>query len=64
MDAILFTFETCLLELSHSGLYISQYSSCVLDGVCYRMEMNLEKTKVMRILRKPLPVKIMIDQKN
>jgi len=29
----------------------------------YGMEMNVEKTKVMRISRQPLPVKIMIDQK-
>jgi len=27
------------------------------------MEMNMEKTKVMRISRQPLPVKIMIGQK-
>jgi hypothetical protein len=27
------------------------------------MELNVEKTKVMRISRQPLPVKIMIDQK-
>ena len=33
-------------------------------GRCYGMEMNLEKTKVMRISRQPLPVKIMIDQNN
>ena len=32
-------------------------------GGCYRMEMNMEKTKVMRISRQPFPVKIMIDQK-
>ena len=32
-------------------------------GRCYRMEMNVEKTKVMRISRQPLPVKIIIDQK-
>jgi hypothetical protein len=30
---------------------------------CYGMEMNVEKTKVMRISRKPFPVKIVIDQK-
>ena len=30
---------------------------------CYRMEMNVEKTKVMRISRQPFPVKIMIVQK-
>jgi hypothetical protein len=33
------------------------------NGGCYGMEMNVEKTKVMRILRKPFSVKIMIDQK-
>jgi predicted regulator of amino acid metabolism with ACT domain len=32
-------------------------------GRCYGMEMNVEKTKVMRISRQPLPVKIMVDQK-
>ena len=32
-------------------------------GRCYEMEMNVEKTKLMRISRQPLPVKIMIDQK-
>ena len=32
-------------------------------GRCYGMEMNVEKTKVMRISRQPSPVKIMINQK-
>ena len=32
-------------------------------GRCYGMEMNVEKTKVMRISRQPLPVKIIVDQK-
>ena len=32
-------------------------------GRCYGMEMNLEKTKVMRISRQPSPITIMIDQK-
>jgi len=32
-------------------------------GRCYGMEMNGEKTKLMRISRQPFPVKIMIDQK-
>jgi hypothetical protein len=31
-------------------------------GRCYGMEINVEKTKVMRISRQPIPVKIMIDQ--
>jgi len=29
---------------------------------CYRMEMNVEKTKVMRISRQASPIQIMIDQ--
>jgi hypothetical protein len=32
-------------------------------GRCYGMEMNVGKTKVMRISRQPFPVKIIIDQK-
>ena len=32
-------------------------------GRCYGMEMNVEKTKVMRISRQLFPVKIIIDQK-
>jgi hypothetical protein len=32
-------------------------------GRCYGMEMNVEKTKVMRISRQPFPVKIMVNQK-
>jgi hypothetical protein len=32
-------------------------------GRCCGVEMNVEKTKVMRISRQPSPVKIMIDQK-
>jgi len=32
-------------------------------GRCYGMEMNVEKTKVMRISSQPSPVTIMIDQK-
>ena len=32
-------------------------------GRCYGMEMNVKKTKVMRISRQPFPVKIMVDQK-
>jgi hypothetical protein len=31
-------------------------------GGCYGMKMNVEKTKVMRISRYPLPVKIMLEQ--
>jgi hypothetical protein len=31
-------------------------------GRCYGMEMNVGKTKVMRISRQPSPIQIMIDQ--
>jgi hypothetical protein len=33
-------------------------------GRCYGMEMNVEKTKVMRISRQGSPIKIMIDKSN
>ena len=33
------------------------------DGRHYKMEMNVENTKVMRISREPSPVQIMTDQK-
>jgi hypothetical protein len=33
-------------------------------GRCYGMEMNVEKTKVMRISRQPSLVQVMIDQNN
>ena len=41
---------------------------CMIDklietGRSYGMEMNVEKTKVMRISQQPSPVTIMIDQK-
>jgi hypothetical protein len=32
-------------------------------GRCCEMEMNVEKTKVMRTSRQPSPVKIIVDQK-
>jgi hypothetical protein len=32
-------------------------------GRCYGVEMNAEKTKVMRISRQPFPVKLRIDHK-
>ena len=33
------------------------------DVGCFGMELNVEKTKVMRISRQPFPVKIIVDQK-
>jgi hypothetical protein len=37
--------------------------TCFVFGRRYGMEMNVEKTKVMRISRQPYPITIMIDQK-
>ena len=39
------------------------YLVLIETGRHYGMEMNVEKTKVMRISRQPSPVTIMIDQK-
>ena len=33
-------------------------------GRCYGMDINVEKTKVIRISRQPFPVKIIIDKNN
>jgi len=33
-------------------------------GICYGMEINVEKAKVMRISREPSPLTIMINQNN
>jgi hypothetical protein len=33
-------------------------------GRCYGMEINVEKTKLMRISRQPFPVKVIRDQNN
>jgi hypothetical protein len=32
-------------------------------GRCYGMEINVEKSKMMRISRQPFPIQIFIDQK-
>jgi hypothetical protein len=40
-----------------------RYSEVNETGICYGMEMNVEKTKVTRISMQPSPVQIMIDQK-
>jgi hypothetical protein len=41
---------------------ISNSGKLIETGRCYGMEMNVEKTKVMRTSRQPFPVKHMIDQ--
>ena len=41
----------------------SHIAELFFNEICYGMEMNVEKTKIMRISRQPSPVIIMIDQK-
>jgi len=52
--------EYCLVL---QGLLQDMIDKLIEIGRCYGMEMNVEKTKVMRISRQPLAVKIIIDQK-
>jgi hypothetical protein len=54
-DLVLLAKEETLLQ--------DMMDKLIETGRCYGMEMNVEKTKVMRILRQPFPVKLMIDQK-
>ena len=51
------------VSLKCSVDHLSPPGTCIIEiGGCYGMEMNVEKTKVMRFSRQPFPVKFMIDQ--
>ena len=53
-----------ILLLAKEGKVLQDMIDKLIEiGGCYGMEMNVEKTKVMRISRQPFPVKIMINQK-
>jgi hypothetical protein len=53
-----------LVLLAREGKVLQGMVDRVIEiGRRYGMEMNVEKTKVMRISRLPSPIKIMIDQK-
>jgi hypothetical protein len=54
-DLVLMTKEETVLQ--------GMIDKLIEIGRCYGMEMNVEKTKVMRISRQPTPVTIKIDQK-
>ena len=54
-DLVLMTEEETMLQ--------GMIDKLIEIGSCYGMEMNVGKTKVMRISRQPSPVTIMIDQK-
>ena len=51
--------EYCLVL---QGLLQDMIDKLIEIGRCYGMEMDAEKTEVMRISRQPFPVKIMVDQ--
>jgi len=53
-----------LVLLAKEGKVLQDMTDKLIDiGRLYEMDMNVEKTEVMRISRQPFPVKIMIDQK-
>jgi hypothetical protein len=53
-----------LVLLAKEEMVLQDMTDKVTDiGRVYGMEMNVEKTKVVRISRQPLTVKLMIDQK-
>jgi hypothetical protein len=54
-DPVLLTREETVLQVMVDRL--------IEIGRSYGMEMNVGKTKVMKISRQPSPIKIMIDQK-
>jgi len=54
-DLVLMTMEETVLQ--------GMIGKLTEIGRCYGMEMNVKKTKLMRISRQPSPVTIMIDQK-
>ena len=47
----------------HANIVQGMIDKLIEIGSSYGMEMNVEKTKVMRISRQPSPVTIMIHQK-
>ena len=53
-----------LVLLAQEGNVLQEMTDKLIEiGGCYGIEMNVEKTKAVRISRQPFPVKIMIDQK-
>ena len=54
-DLVLLAKEDSVLQGMKDGLFEI--------GVCYGMEMNVVKTKVMRMSRQPSPIQLMIDKK-
>lgn len=56
----------CELVLQAKGEMVLQVMSEKLteNDRCYEMEMNVGRTKVMRITREPSPLQIVIDQKH
>ena len=54
-----------LVLLAKEGNVLQKMIDTLIEiGGCYGMEMNVEKTKVMRISKQQIPVKIMIEKNN
>jgi len=61
MHTVKYADELVLLAKEETVLQ-DMFYKLIEIGRCYGMEMNVEKTKVMRISRQQFPVKVMIDQ--
>jgi hypothetical protein len=55
--------DDLVLLAKDKGVLQSMIDRQIELGRCYRMEMNVEKTKVMKRSRQPFRIQIMIDQK-
>ena len=62
IQTVKYTDDLALMSKEETVLQ-SMIDKLIEIGRCYGMEMNVEKTKVMRISRQPSPVTIMIGQK-
>ena len=56
---IIFIFITCLIPTVLQGMIDGLPET----GRCYGMVMNVEKTKEIKVLRDPYPLRIIIDHK-
>jgi len=60
-DLVLLAKEDLVLLAKEKKVPQDMTDKLIEIGGCYGMEMNVEKTKAMRISRQAFPVKIMID---
>jgi hypothetical protein len=63
IHTVKYTDDLVLLAKEKTVL-LDMFDKLIEIGRCYGMDRNVEKIKVMRISRQPIPVKIRIDQEN